>query len=316
MADTHPQVTPISPLIHRFLFKEPTTLRAQIGPEQARILLDASAGNRTIRKVAVEKYARDMKNGDWQQTGDPLQISKSGKLLNGHHRLEAVILSGIVLDFFVTGGLDDTVREVVDTGVARKVADDFKMAGFHPLPQMCGSVSLLALHVESGAVDKVSVFHAGLGAGRWSHTEVLHWGETHREVLEDSMDRFGRDARKPALKGMAPTAWIYALMRIRAFDDELADQFANSVLNRETNGKGDPRNALLDYLQARNSILARKGIPASRIRGMSASEGMYITFVSYMAWRKERLMGANALAPTQGVPIPYPRKSTRKVEAA
>lgn len=296
----------IDPRLVPFLSQTPEVKVVDMTPELAEVLLASSPGNRVLRKYMVEKYARDMRNGDWHETAETIQVSKSGRLKNGHHRLYAVIESGVTIRFYVAIGLEEDVDRFVDTGTARTGADAFKMADFHPDPQMCAAVSVLALNVEAGVLPRVELFKQGGGSSRWSRAETLNWGEVHRDQLQDAVARFGAGARKPSMKGMSPAAWVYALFVLRQLDGERVDEFAEGTVQMRTNGRGDPRNSLLTYLQERSQILNRKGIPFEKIHSMRAPEALYIIFKAYNAWANARTITAANLAPANGADILYP----------
>jgi hypothetical protein len=61
-----------------------------------------------------------MINNKWKQdTGECIKISKTGRILDGQHRLKAVILSNCSIYFYVATNIDDSVFDVLDTGKAR-----------------------------------------------------------------------------------------------------------------------------------------------------------------------------------------------------
>jgi ParB-like chromosome segregation protein Spo0J len=64
-----------------------------VTPEVARSLIwDAP-----INESKVQEYAKIMAEGEWN---GPIKI-RDGKVLNGHHRLRAVILAGVPVEFEV-----------------------------------------------------------------------------------------------------------------------------------------------------------------------------------------------------------------------
>lgn len=76
-----------------------------ITPRIAKTMLSHNTGNRPLRKAVVQRYATDMENGDWQDNGDPIRFDTNGRLIDGQHRLEAVILSDTPIDAWVLRGL-------------------------------------------------------------------------------------------------------------------------------------------------------------------------------------------------------------------
>lgn len=300
----------LHPFLQKYLSDTPksTPTPVRVGPTEATVLVEAITNNRPIRPYHVDKLARDMEAGEWRQTGEPIQISSEGAVLNFNHRGLAVIKSGTTQDFFIVYGLEDESRKFMDIGVGRTATDAYRMAGFRPDPQMCGAVALLALNVESGLLPKVELYRQGGGSNRWSRAEVLKWGEEHRDVLTATVAAYGAGARKPALRGMSPAAWVYALYTLRLLDGpQRVDEFASSIVTRSTSGqKGDPRLALLDYLSERTGILSRKGVPVERIHSMRAGEALYIVYKAYAAWMNNRKITSAQLAPADQTTIPYP----------
>lgn len=84
-------------------------------------------GNRSIRPHVIKKYAKSMSDGDWVLSPEPLALSTDGRLLNGQHRLSAVIASGVTCDFYVAHGFDDHVFSVLDRGATRTSYDALKV---------------------------------------------------------------------------------------------------------------------------------------------------------------------------------------------
>lgn len=92
----------------------------EITPELAREWLRKVKRNRNVTKSVVKKYAKDMSNGDWILTGESLKFSIDGFLIDGQHRLEAVIEADTTILCCVTWGIRDERAFVrMDTGRKR-----------------------------------------------------------------------------------------------------------------------------------------------------------------------------------------------------
>ena len=94
-----------------------------ITPDVATVILGGNVGNRKIRKSAVDFYALEMKSGNWQTTHQGISVSKSGKLLDGQHRLLAVIKSGVSVEMLVVSECEDKVFNMLDVGACRTALD-------------------------------------------------------------------------------------------------------------------------------------------------------------------------------------------------
>lgn len=82
------------------------TVQMSISPDIARGFLKNNTDNRPISMVDVQKYASDMLHGNWQMHHSGICIGKDGVLIDGQHRLTAVIKSGVTVEMSVT--FDDT----------------------------------------------------------------------------------------------------------------------------------------------------------------------------------------------------------------
>ena len=96
-----------------------------ITPEIAADMLTRNIGNRPLRPKVWRSYASDMKSGNWRKTHEAIAVSVSGRLLNGQHRLTAVVHSGVPQMFWVA--VYDTQEAAmdlpIDYGARRSLAD-------------------------------------------------------------------------------------------------------------------------------------------------------------------------------------------------
>jgi len=142
-----------------------------IGPETAqRILDDANHDNRKLRENVVLRYAEMMSNGDWKLSPEPIVVSKTGRLLNGQHRLHAVVKSGVICNFSVVQGADDDVFDVLDRGATRTSADALK------IDKTLAEVGRLLALTECGQYIKLNDFKI--------KEMCMLVKETHDELME------------------------------------------------------------------------------------------------------------------------------------
>ncbi|HOX27485.1 MAG TPA: hypothetical protein PLL30_17325 [Candidatus Krumholzibacteria bacterium] len=117
-----------------------------ITPASAQILLNTSnPNNRHISKVWVERLARDMKAGRWV-SDVPIMLDHNGVLVDGQHRLAAVIKAGITVRMMVLSGIAADVRRVLDQNRKRTPSDVLRLDGrFERVLNHDGSV-VIAMH--------------------------------------------------------------------------------------------------------------------------------------------------------------------------
>jgi hypothetical protein len=101
----------------------------EITPNAAEEMLEHNDSNRSITALVVEKYARDMRQGAWALNGQTIKFGKSGRLLDGQHRLQAAILSERSFPAIIVRGLDDAVFDTFDLGSRRAIGDVLRDRG-------------------------------------------------------------------------------------------------------------------------------------------------------------------------------------------
>ena len=108
---------------------QPITRKIRITPSMAANLAAKNNNNRNMIRSVVKRYADDMVNGRWLFTHAGIAFDKAGNLIDGQHRLQAIIESNIAIEMNVTWGLDEKVILAVDRGKARSLADNLKIRG-------------------------------------------------------------------------------------------------------------------------------------------------------------------------------------------
>jgi hypothetical protein len=98
-----------------------------VTPQMAAEMLASSAGNRNIRAGNVKLFAAAMLRGEWQTSHQGIAFDRAGTLVDGHHRLHAIVQAGIAVRMSVTTGLPTNVYEVIDCGATRSYADRMRM---------------------------------------------------------------------------------------------------------------------------------------------------------------------------------------------
>jgi hypothetical protein len=70
----------------------------KINPQGAEFLLIKNTINRKLRPSIVRDFARQMRLNLWREnTGEAIKITSNGHLLDGQHRLTALVKAGVTL---------------------------------------------------------------------------------------------------------------------------------------------------------------------------------------------------------------------------
>ena len=108
-----------------------------ITPERAAYLLSQrsditfgsgleTTGNRNLNFTRVEQYVREMRGGEggtyWRTTHQGIALDEHGNLIDGQHRLWAIILSGLPQVMLVAIGVPAATFYLLDQGLARSAS--------------------------------------------------------------------------------------------------------------------------------------------------------------------------------------------------
>lgn len=157
-----------------------TTMTERIGPDVARAYLALNLpNNRTYRSNYATELALEMKQGRWRESGDPIRFDTNGHLIDGQHRLNAVILANVALPFVVMRGIAADAVHVIDTGKSRRPADALKVAGFLSTALLASTARIL-LRVKEGPI---TIRHYR----QPSHAELIDVVRRHPALYESTL---------------------------------------------------------------------------------------------------------------------------------
>ena len=183
-----------------------------VSPRQAKIYLASMARNRNISDPYVKQYARDMLAGAWREMGDPIRFNEQGQLIDGQHRLQAVIRSGKTIAFTILRNVPDEWMALIDTGRTRSISNVLQIQGVKNAALLAAATRWL--HVAKlGLRDRTVI--------KLSTSEQLSMLERHPKLAQSAHKVYGS-------KGMT-TSMLTAIHYIGAEllgHEERADAFA------------------------------------------------------------------------------------------
>lgn len=109
--------------------REPWAEIVTVTPALAEKWLRQNGHNRYLRERDVRAYARDMVNDRWRLTMEPIKFSPDGTLLDGQHRLHAVIQAKVSVPMLVAWEVDPLSQESMDSGIKRSTGDVLRLRG-------------------------------------------------------------------------------------------------------------------------------------------------------------------------------------------
>lgn len=267
----------------------------QVTPAMAAQLLSDNLGNRNVRPSRVDQYAQDMKAGRWRFDAEPLKFTAGGRLLDGQHRLRAVIEADVPVWFVIVRGLDVGCQLTMDSGAGRSLADFLKFRGERNITHLA---ALASADAKWNLIGPAAAF--GSGHQVVSRSQIMDWFDHHADDLREATHRgsvitVATDRIMPAT--MAGVLWL-AFTRI---DPDAADEFWTAFTSYEPLPDGHPARTL-------RTTLTRLRDQSNAAVGTSPRFKAAITIKSWNRFRDGQT--ANVLswhpagAKSEGFPIP------------
>lgn len=204
-----------------------------VTPEVAQSILDRHAPNRPLSRHVVGKYADDMASGRWVYNGQNVIFDVDGYLIDGQHRLSAVIKSGASVQMGVTTGVQRSTFDTIDTGRVRTNSDLMGMMG-----SRANRVS--ALIVKGGHLLDNELALTTIVA---RHEIVSYYETWHTQI-----DAVADYAQKHFLRSLIPASAMSIVMFMATRHGAYSfEPFSEGVLTGENLVAGDPRHTLREW---------------------------------------------------------------------
>jgi hypothetical protein len=210
-----------------------------VTPQMAEEYLTHNTRNRKIVAAHVDAIARDIRAGNWMMNAQPICFARDGRLLNGQHRLSAVIQAGEAIEVPVMRGLPEEAYATYDIHAKRGPQLGAAFDNFGDKPLVAAAAVLLWKH---------ELKPSGVRNAKPTPAEVMKIVEQHPRLLE--MRTFGRKM----IEFGRGSVLAYAAYCIERDDPELGRVF----LERFETGADLPRGHLILELRKRMQIMRRE----------------------------------------------------------
>jgi hypothetical protein len=240
-----------------------------ITPDIARSWLDTNTHNRTLHDERVRTYARDIRDGNWYLSGDAIKFDRDGTMLDGQHRLWAVVEADRAIESLVVFGVAPEAQKVMDTGRKRSATDMLTLEGEDDAKTLAAAITL-AIFWGRATKDGDQLKLPRGNAFSVTHSEVLEFLAGHPDI---------RDAVKAAhnyrVPNVSPAVRAFVLWKLRQVNYSAADTFLSDMATMNLGGAGDPRAALVRRLT--NAAAQRERLERSVV--------VVMMFRTWNAWR-------------------------------
>jgi hypothetical protein len=219
--------------------------RVLITPVMANEMLGKNADNqRKVNKARVEKYAIEMRNGMWLYNGESIIVTENGRLIDGQHRLLAVLESNVSIEVSLVDDVPDD-QDGVDTFLTinsenRSNADALHISG---MKIESSKIAKLVSLVQTFNFGKLRSKPSGLKFSNPAIVEMAKgYGETNARVIID---------RASTLQKRFPLLSLnYWLLLVHIFDkNQTGKTFLEELSLGRADEEGSPISALVKHLR-------------------------------------------------------------------
>ncbi|MCL2623550.1 MAG: hypothetical protein FWD31_07795, partial [Planctomycetaceae bacterium] len=113
-----------------------------VTPELAKVLLGGNLKNRPKNSRNFKKLCAQLRGGKWKVNGATITFSRHWQLLDGQHRLFAIVETGISAPCILGIGFDPGAFATLDQGAKRTNADNLSIAGFANTRLLAASIGV------------------------------------------------------------------------------------------------------------------------------------------------------------------------------
>ncbi len=196
--------------------------------------------NRKMSQDWVEELARRMTSGQWNPKGyEPIHFDTNNHLINGQHRLRALTLADMTIEFLVIRNCSPDAIFNIDTGRGRSLGTFLELQGEQDGKVLAGTIGMYSHYLKTGYVQKVG------GRGRDTIKESMVLLDEHPGLRESNqqgmkINRFVRGGG---------SRWGVLHYIFTSLDPEDADGFFEHLVSGTDLSAGDPILALRKRLQ-------------------------------------------------------------------
>lgn len=202
-------------------------LETLMTPNMAAEYLLKNTKNRRLDMRHVKKLANDMSNKKWVLNGDMIRFNTIGDLIDGQHRLHAVILSGETVPMGIVYDIEDPdAFKTIDVGAkARGAGQVIAMMGMKNANTI-GAISKRLIHWEKWQ-NKSEFTFSSLSFAEITQSEVIKYTEDNQDEIEFYFyEIYNSLAFK---KCGSPTSLITALILCGRYDEKATQKFIDGI---------------------------------------------------------------------------------------
>lgn len=220
--------------------------------------------NRKLKHALVHQLATDIRAGRWRPNGESIVFDKNGRLIDGQHRLHAIVEADLAVELVVVEGVEPDAIVTIDSTPCRTPAEVLRMKG-----EAC-----------PGHLAKTVVFV-------WRYEQRRHpfaGGTPTRQEQIATLDRCPRIRDSVAIAAahatrILPTSLVAFAHFVLAKDDRRDEAPATRFVELLTEGDGLEQTSPI--FQLRRRLIEGRGLA----RQLDQPELVHLIFQAWNGWR-------------------------------
>jgi len=189
-----------------------------ISPGMAHEMLKHNKDNRRLNSLSVARIIREIQKGQFRNTTQGITFAKTGRLLDGQHRLKAIEESGIPTKMLIWFGDDPAHFEFLDLTAGRTPAE---IAGMKGLDNTVARASIASVYITTKKGAAYSPSRNEI------YQTICNMDAVDPSAMTEAL-RFGDAMRKQKLVGigLTPAALAYWKISTETLRSSKLDEFA------------------------------------------------------------------------------------------
>jgi hypothetical protein len=268
----------------------------EITPEFAAKLLEKNTKHqRKLNRNRVQQYMLDMKNNNWQLNGEAIIIGDQGTLLDGQHRLSAVIAADVKVKMLVIRGIEEQLEDGSDmfqyiNTENRTNSDALYIEGYKDM-----NVNALTAFIKTVEAFKEKKLDSKPSGLKLTNPDIVSLANAYdREFLKEVIDEANEALKDCSFVGK--TYWLL-LIYLKNSGLKQMDEFVQKLRLCDLDEQNCPVSAALNWFYNQSK---QKGNGGARLQ----KEKWFVLFSAYDKFIKD--VKANRITVHKGSKIIYP----------
>ena len=174
-----------------------------VTPQLAQQWLECNVFNRPFKQDVVDMYVRQIKSGLWRRTHQGVAFDTRGTLIDGQHRLMAIVNTGITVPMLIFTDEPKENFEFIDCGCNRSNLDTVRMSSRKETLRLAHTHTVIAM--VAGRFCKTR--------GRYSNAELGELYRRYAVAVDFAVAQLGdypvKRINDPTVRGVVARACYY-----------------------------------------------------------------------------------------------------------